>query len=171
METDNAMTNLDAPFAVLRAGRESSLVARRPIARDASILVLEGAVTDRPSLGSVQIDDDRHVEVPVGWDYQRMLDECPWRFLNHSCEPNAAFRGLELVAIRSIAPGESITFDYDTTEWEIAAPFRCHCGGRDCHRSLVRGFKHLTPAERLRRLPNLADHLRRRVDATTGELH
>jgi SET domain-containing protein len=34
------------------------------------------------------------------------------RWLNHSDRPNAAFEGFDLYALRAIAPGEEITFDY-----------------------------------------------------------
>jgi len=40
----------------------------------------------------------------------------PWnelRFTNHSAKPNAVFYGAELHALRAIAKGEEITFDYD----------------------------------------------------------
>ena len=40
-------------------------------------------------------------------------DLCEVDFINHSCDPNCGFTNANtLVAIRSIGPGESITFDY-----------------------------------------------------------
>lgn len=39
------------------------------------------------------------------------------RFVNHSDEPNAEFRGEELFALRTIEPGEEITHHYGE-EWE-----------------------------------------------------
>jgi len=38
------------------------------------------------------------------------------RFLNHSNQPNAEFYGTELYALRKIAAGEEITFDYQWDE-------------------------------------------------------
>jgi|TARA_B100000959_G_C14813039_1_gene554639 hypothetical protein len=35
-----------------------------------------------------------------------------------------------LIATRTIGAGEEITFDYETTETELAAPFKCACHGR-----------------------------------------
>lgn len=51
---------------------------------------------------------------------------------NHSCSPNAGIKGqIVLIARRSIAIGEEICFDYDTTEtW--AVPFSCNCGAENC---------------------------------------
>ncbi len=37
------------------------------------------------------------------------------RFLNHSGQPNAEFYDTDLYALRNIAAGEEITFDY---QWE-----------------------------------------------------
>jgi len=50
--------------------------------------------------------------------------------VNHSCEPNAGFRGdLVLVARRDIGPEEEITWDYSTAIDEEEFPgFACCCG-------------------------------------------
>jgi len=52
----------------------------------------------------------------------------------HSCEPNCrvSFPDRALLAARSIAAGEPITFDYLTTEHRISYPFNCLCGSRRC---------------------------------------
>lgn len=52
----------------------------------------------------------------------------------HACEPNSwiVMTGRALVAVRPIAPGEPITYDYTTTESRFARPFICGCGGRRC---------------------------------------
>ncbi len=53
---------------------------------------------------------------------------------NHSCEPNTGVRGqVVLVARRSIAKDEELTFDYDTTEVS-AVPFHCKCGASNCRK-------------------------------------
>lgn len=52
----------------------------------------------------------------------------------HSCEPNCRIAVLDrmMIAIRDIAPGEPITFDYLSTERRISHPFDCLCGSRRC---------------------------------------
>ena len=57
--------------------------------------------------------------------------------INHSCDPNAGFRGqILLVAIRDIAKGEEVTFDYAMClgDGPSAPPYRvqCHCGVTGC---------------------------------------
>lgn len=70
------------------------------------------------------------------------------RYINHSCEPNCEIRNkIELYAIRSIEPGEEISFSYnviteDSTSssasffeecrWDHAFTFLCLCGSRSC---------------------------------------
>ena len=41
----------------------------------------------------------------------------PFRFINHSCEPNSGIKGTKKVhAIKDIFKGEEITFDYSISE-------------------------------------------------------
>jgi hypothetical protein len=86
--------------------------------------------------------------------------------INHSCDPNAGLRfapdGVFLVAIRPIAPGEEVAWDYSTTigasDWRMA----CRCGSPGC-RGTVAGFATL-PEERRRWFQSrdlVAPHLRR----------
>jgi hypothetical protein len=150
VEANHAKPSSDAPYAVQRFDQQYSLVARRPLAPGETVLVLAGSETDKPSLGSVQVGEYLHVEVPEGLSFTRVLDECPWRFLNHACEPNTYFSGRRLIVLRPIAVGEPITFDYETTEWEIASPFACDCGAPNCRSAIVRGFKPRAPQRRSR---------------------
>jgi SET domain-containing protein len=84
----------------------------------------------------------------VGVDRYIYLDE-PGRFVNHSCAPNAAVvDDTRLVAIRPIATGEEIRFDYSTTVsdgWTM----ECFCGAAEC-RGLVVAFQLLPHSLRQR---------------------
>jgi hypothetical protein len=122
-----------------------------------TILVAEGVIHDAPSLGSLQVGPDEHLAVPEG----AAEAAHPWRFLEHACRPNAAFKGRRLVALGRIEPGDELTFDYETTEWELASPFGCACASMGCLGREIRGFRHLSHEERMRRLPQLRDDLRR----------
>ena len=104
------------------------------------ILRLHGEVVDQPSKFSVQIGPGEHIDIPADVRAEQPLDRYRWRFLNHSCEPNAAFDGLNLVAIRTIRASDQITFDYDTTEYDMSTPFDCHCESTNC-RGVVRGAR------------------------------
>jgi D-alanine-D-alanine ligase len=65
-------------------------------------------------------------------------DPAEWAPMNHSCDPNMEYVGLNLYARRAIARGEELTFDYATFCGEDMEPFRCHCGSAGCRR-LIRG--------------------------------
>jgi uncharacterized protein len=84
----------------------------------------------------------------IGVNRYLYLDE-PGRYANHSCAPNAAvLRDTSLVAIRPIAAGEEIRFDYSTTVadgWTM----QCLCGTPEC-RGRVVAFQLLPPALRAR---------------------
>jgi hypothetical protein len=58
--------------------------------------------------------------------------------VNHSCEPNAGLRfgdgGVFLVAMRAIAPGEEIAWDYSTTLRESNWRMACQCKAPGCRR-------------------------------------
>ncbi len=75
------------------------------------------------------------------------------RSFNHSCNPNVHVRGNnELVALRPIAAGEEITYDYSTTMKYDAEKIRaaghelwtctCACGAANC-RGIIHEFKTL----------------------------
>ncbi len=76
----------------------------------------------------------------------------PGRWINHSCEPNAAIgkvnNQLFLFAAAPIRAGAEITFDYSTTIGDDDVwTMRCKCGGAAC-RKRIRNFGALTPALR-----------------------
>ncbi|HEY4843330.1 MAG TPA: SET domain-containing protein-lysine N-methyltransferase [Terriglobales bacterium] len=59
-------------------------------------------------------------------------------FVNHSCEPNCEtdqIRGkMWIIALRDIAAGEELTYDYNLYDGEDDAP--CLCGAPRCRKSL-----------------------------------
>src|SRR5688572_19150605 len=61
-------------------------------------------------------------------------DVMPMHATNHSCDPNGAFDddGM-LIAVRTIAPGDEVTFNYLETPTP-ASPwnFECLCGSANC---------------------------------------
>ena len=67
-----------------------------------------------------------------------------------------------LVAIREIAAGEKLTFNYLTTEWDMAEPFACQCGAPDCFKDIA-GFRHLPLNRRISLEPLLTPFLRRKL--------
>lgn len=65
-------------------------------------------------------------------------DPLDWSPQNHSCDPNCAYDGLNVIALRDIEPGAELTLDYADFCNESAAEFACACGAANC-RGWVRG--------------------------------
>lgn len=75
-------------------------------------------------------------EVFLLWD----TNPSEWAPQNHSCDPNTAYDGLNVKAIRNIYKGEELTLDYSSFLDEHMEPFHCNCGS-SCCRGLIRGVK------------------------------
>jgi hypothetical protein len=71
-------------------------------------------------------------------------DPGEWRPINHACDPNAWWQGLDIIARRMIAADEEITLDYATFHNERMAEFACWCGGETC-REIIRGTDYRLP--------------------------
>ncbi len=95
-------------------------------------------------LGEVITDPDYSSEYCIDLGGQRNLEPVPpFRFLNHSCEPNCELFSWEPLegedpsvadrmfvgAIRTLEAGEELTIDYG---WPADAAIRCHCGSKEC---------------------------------------
>jgi hypothetical protein len=54
-------------------------------------------------------------------------------YFNHSCNPNVGLSGqIALVAMRDIAPGEHVCFDYAMSDCNDYDEFDCRCGAPNC---------------------------------------
>jgi len=80
------------------------------------------------------------------------------RFINHSCDPNSESliddRRVFIEAIRTIQPGEEITYDYQigrdrTDPANVDEIFACRCGAGSCRGSML-----WPPNRKLRKPPN-----------------
>ena len=134
------------------------LIALRGIERGTRLFRLTGREHRRPTRYSVQVSATRHLDQDCARDEVELVQRYFWRYLDHACEPTTRILEREVIAVRDIAAGEGITFHYCTTEWDMASPFDCLCGGQRCMR-VVRGARHLTPAQRRRLAKWMPDHL------------
>jgi D-alanine-D-alanine ligase-like ATP-grasp enzyme len=84
----------------------------------------------------------RHYAYPISDEVYAIWDKEPnqWSPQNHSCNPNTAYDGLNVVALRYISKGEELTLDYATFLDENAASFECRCGAVNC-RKIIKGSK------------------------------
>jgi hypothetical protein len=84
------------------------------------------------------IDDDVVIDAAV--------DGNDARFINHSCDPNCdgfiENKRIWIKAVRDIAPGEELAYDYKYVLEERHTPgrkrrFPCHCGSAKCRGTIL----------------------------------
>lgn len=83
----------------------------------------------------------RHYAYPLSKEVFLLWDENPaeWAPQNHSCDPNTAYDGLNVVSIRDIKKGEELTLDYTSFLDEHMEAFDCRCGSPKC-KGIVAGI-------------------------------
>jgi len=91
----------------------------------------------------------RRYAYPVSKNVFLLWDDDPsgWAPQNHSCEPNTAYKGLNVIALRNIKKGEELTLDYASFLDENMEPFQCQCGSPKC-RGLITGTPNNSVTER-----------------------
>lgn len=106
------------------------------------LLAFERNFVSRPSRFTLQIDEGVF-----------QISSSPGtleNYINHSCDPNCYIDFSELVfrARRKIRQGEELSFNYNTTEWDMERGtdkgFVCCCSAENCVYK-VRGFRYLSP--------------------------
>jgi hypothetical protein len=103
---------------------------------------------------SIQVDLDTHVRFPSAIE-----------LINHSCEPNCGMfhrRGSEVLEVHTLAPtqpGEELTIDYATFEYEIEFMTGPCCCGTSLCRGRITGFKDLPLERRIAYGPYIAEYL------------
>jgi SET domain-containing protein len=85
--------------------------------------------------------------------------------INHACDPNLGFLkgSVDLYALRDIAVGAELVFDYSTCMNEPSWSIPCQCGAPICRREIV-SFRDLPRSEQDRLRPIALDFLRRHSD-------
>jgi len=85
------------------------------------------------------------------------------RFINHGCDPNCesttSNRRVFIEAIRTIQPGEELSYDYQIQRDSDDAPnvdeiYACRCGAQNCRGSMLEAAKR--PRKPVRRAPSRA---------------
>jgi len=86
-----------------------------------------------------------YLTVQTGSDTHITLAPAFLQYINHSCDPNVFFdtAAMQLVCIQPVDAGNELCFFYPSAEWEMAQPFICSCGSKDCLQ-LINGAAHLS---------------------------
>ncbi len=60
-------------------------------------------------------------------------------YINHSCDPNCETEEVDgrvwIMSLRSIAPGEELTYDYNLFDGD-ESDARCYCGAKNCRKTM-----------------------------------
>lgn len=93
-------------------------IATAPFQQGDTVLELSGPIVAQPTRESIELDQHVHIIDPQG------------SFVNHAASPTTCVNRLNqcLEAVRDIAVGDEITFDYNQNETCMAAPFRADDG-------------------------------------------
>jgi D-alanine-D-alanine ligase len=135
-------------YAVRPCGGGFAMVAARDLPQGAVVFEGEGKaqrIVTRSHVDRTWPRADREVfyryAYPISPDVFVLWDTEPtgWAPQNHSCEPNTAFVGLNLVAQRDIRVGEELTVDHATFYDRHMTPFDCTCGSPRCRGQIAGG--------------------------------
>ncbi len=96
-----------------------------------------------------ELETFRKYAYPLSNELFLLWDNNPanWAPQNHSCDPNTAYEGLNVVALRNISKGEELTLNYASFLDEHMEPFNCRCGAPNCC-GRVTGTKNNSVTER-----------------------
>ncbi len=134
------------------------------ISANETVVAFGGRVVGRASLEalsparksrSIQIDEDL-------WLVSEETPE-PGDMINHSCDPNCGLvGGTVVVAMRDIAVGEELTFDYAMCDTDDYDEFECACGTTNC-RGVITGKDWQRPELQERYRGWFSSYLERRI--------
>jgi hypothetical protein len=132
---------------------QKSLHATVPIRKgDVLSVFYAGEVYSTPNYLTVQTGVQQHIT----------LQPTFLQYINHSCSPNVFFdtTRMEVIALKDIEPNEEFSFFYPSTELDMAQPFICYCGSKDCLQN-IKGASYI-PSETLKKY-QLTDFIRQQV--------
>jgi len=103
----------------------------------------QGEVVSRFSAGQV-FTTPNYLTVQSGFSEHFTLVPEFLQYTNHSCNPNVFFdtENMELIALKDIEQNEEFSFFYPSTELDMAQPFICYCGSKNCLQN-IKGAKHI----------------------------
>ncbi len=111
-----------------------TVIARETIAKGELIVVWSGKLVQGCDLEALPATVRRYSLQVEEDHYLVSLSDCePADYVNHSCNPNAGLSGqIGLVAMRDIAAGEEVTYDYAMSDGSPYDEFACGCGSHEC---------------------------------------
>ncbi len=167
----------------LRIGREiekgGSLYTTRALKEGDTIFAFQGRIKRIEDATPLGLQVGENLFLQAEWDDPNRFDD----YTNHSCNPNGVVRFRAghpyLVAARDTESGEELTFNYNTTEWDMfeqeavmKAPsvFSSYCRTKHCIGRIM-GFRYLSIEQKLILRPNLSPYLLDKLEDELVRLH
>src|SRR3954469_14081068 len=142
------------PYRIGRSRTGLGLFATKPIKKGAKIIRYFGPLLDSKNPKHDAIENKYLFELNNRWTIDGSVRKNIARYINHACKPNAESdvsarkRRVVIRAIKNIAPGEEINYDYGTDYFKAyLKPIGCKCDACEKKRKKQRAEAR---AERLR---------------------
>jgi hypothetical protein len=133
------------PYRIGRSKTGLGLFATKPIKKGTKIIRYFGPMLDCRKEKDDAIENKYLFQINGRWTIDGSVRKNIARYINHSCRPNAESdvsarkRTVHIRAIKNIAPGEEINYDYGTEYFkEYLKPIGCKCASCERKRAKQR---------------------------------
>jgi len=138
--------------------QNKGLFTERSFEKGSVVMPMRGVRITREEMNALEKTERDNVLQISGDIFLNMAGEREF-FINHSCNPNCYVKAVVnsgfLIALRPIAKGEELSFDYSLTstdnpeDWSI----NCNCHKFYCRKN-ISGFNHLTDEKKKEAINN-----------------
>lgn len=133
------------PYRIGRSRTGLGLFATKPIKKGTKIIRYVGRLLDCTKEKDDAVENKYLFQITSRWTIDGSMRSNIARYINHSCKPNAESdvrkikRRVDIRAIKDIAPGEEINYDYGTEYFkEYLKPIGCKCDSCEKKRKKLR---------------------------------
>ena len=164
----NFLTPLAVPFGTPPHGFGSRAIA--VIHAGTSVATFGGTALTHSAFAEYDAERrSRSIQVDTNLIFLGPPTREPGDSINHSCEPNCGMRNATtIVAMRDIAIGEELTFDYAMSDASSYDEFDCNCGTSLC-RGRVRADDWRLDTLRHRYKGFFSPYIQRKIDAERNQ--
>jgi hypothetical protein len=133
------------PYRIGRSKTGLGLFATKPIKKGTQIIRYFGPMLDCRKKKDDEVENKYLFQINNRWTIDGSVRKNTARYINHACRPNAESdvnsrkRTVHIRAIKNIAPGEEINYDYGTDYFkEYLKPIGCKCAACEKKRAKLR---------------------------------
>jgi uncharacterized protein len=133
------------PYRIGRSRTGLGLFATKPIKKGTKIVRYFGPLLDCDKKKDDAIENKYLFQITNRWTIDGSVRKNIARYINHACKPNSESdvskkkRRVDIRAIKNIAPGDEINYDYGTDYFkEYLKPIGCKCDSCEKKRKKLR---------------------------------